>query len=312
MIESFLLDIDPIEVSDNFQEKYLIFHIEGGLGKHIAATALLKDLSIKYNERKIILVVGYPEIFLNNPYIYRVYTHGITPYFYQDYIEGKDTIIFRHEPYFESSHVYKKKHLIENWCHLLDINYNHQTPEIQVNYVQRKNTLMWGRDKPVMVIQTNGGPLSTTNSYSWTRDMPYELAVSLSEIYSKDYHIIQVCHPNSLKIPNVEVVDYVLSNFELSALIVNSSKRILIDSSLQHIAAAFNLPSIVLWIGTSPQVFGYNLHSNLLSRNPTNKPKLIDSYLFDYSFEGKQHECPYTNVEEMFHIEDIIEAINKI
>ena len=46
MIESFLLDIDPIEVSDNFQEKYLIFHIEGGLGKHIAATALLKDLSI--------------------------------------------------------------------------------------------------------------------------------------------------------------------------------------------------------------------------------------------------------------------------
>lgn len=311
MIKSFPLDIDPIEMSDNSQEKYLIFHIEGGLGKHIAATALLKDLATKYNERKIILVVGYPEIFLNNPHIYRVYTHGVTPYFYQDYIEGKDTIIFRHEPYFESSHVYKEKHLIENWCHLLNLKYTKQTPQIYVNYVQKKNTLMWERDKPIMVIQTNGGPLSTTNSYSWTRDMPYELALSLFEIYSKDYHIIQVCHPNSLKIPNAEVVDYALSNFQLSALIVNSSKRVLIDSSLQHIAAAFNLPSVVLWVGTSPQVFGYDLHTNLLSRNPTNKPKLIDSYLFDYSFEGRQYECPYTAAEEMFHLENIIEAIHK-
>ena len=43
---------------------------------------------------------------------------------------------------------------------------------------------------------------------------------------------------------------------ELFALLVESKKRILIESCLQHAAAAFKLPSTVLWIGTSPIVFG--------------------------------------------------------
>jgi hypothetical protein len=170
---------------------------------------------------------------------------------------------------------------------------------------------MWERDKPIMVIQTNGGPLSTTNSYSWTRDMPSELALSLFEIYSKDYHIIQVCHPNSLKIPNAEVVDYALSNFQLSALIVNSSKRVLIDSSLQHAAAAMDLKSTVLWVGTSPTNFGYKTHSNVVANPPKGNVKMIDSYLFDYSFDGTVHECPYSDVNEMFNINDIFNSIDR-
>ena len=310
MVEKEKINIIPKNIIPDKKDKYLVFHIQGGLGKHIAATSLLKDLSIKYSDRKIILVVGYPEIFLNNPYVYRVYVHNSTPYFYNDYIKDKDTIVFMHEPYYQSGHILKQKHLIENWCDLLDIKYTRQTPEIYVNYSQRKFTNMWVRPKPIMVIQTNGGPLDAPNAYSWTRDIPYEVSLDLVNNFSQLYHIIQVCTPNSEKLPNVEVVDYKLTNLELIALLINSEKRVLIDSALQHAAAAFNLPSTILWVGTSPKVFGYNMHANIEAKLPTEHSKLIDSYLFDYSFEGKHYECPFIIGTDIFDKGKVYRSLN--
>ena len=75
------------------KEKYLVWHIQGGLGKNIAGTALIRDLKEFYSDRKLIMVVSYPEVFLNNPNIDRVYQIGQAPYFYQDYIEEKDTLM---------------------------------------------------------------------------------------------------------------------------------------------------------------------------------------------------------------------------
>ena len=96
----------PIKNTNSVQqEKYVVWHIEGGLGKNIAATALVEDVAKKYSDRKLVMVVSYPEIFLNNPFIYRVYRVGMTSYFYEDYIHNKDVIVFRHEPYFESDHI---------------------------------------------------------------------------------------------------------------------------------------------------------------------------------------------------------------
>ena len=59
--------------------EYLVWHVEGGLGKNIAATSLLSSLKQKYPDRKIIMVVSYPEIFLNFPEVDRVYQAGNTP-----------------------------------------------------------------------------------------------------------------------------------------------------------------------------------------------------------------------------------------
>ena len=43
-------------------EKYLVFHVEGGLGKNVASTAVVTHLKKKYNDRKIIVVCSYPEV----------------------------------------------------------------------------------------------------------------------------------------------------------------------------------------------------------------------------------------------------------
>jgi len=291
-------------------EKYIIWHIQGGLGKNIAATALCNDLKQQYKDRKLIMVVSYPEAFLSNPVVDRVYALGQSPYFYQDYIEGKDIVLFRHEPYNQTAHVTKKQHLIHNWCDLLGIEYKNQQPVLFPNYPQRMTIGIWQRPKPVMVIQTGGGPMQGQKfSYSWTRDMPIEVAQEIINKYSQQYHIIQVTRPDGYQLQGVERIDGVLSNMELFSLLVTSQKRVLIDSCLQHAAAALKLQSTVLWVGTSPTVFGYSSHKNIIAKLPKKANQLIGSYLFDYQFENNMHECPYMDVKDMFNIEEIFKNI---
>ena len=298
-----------LEDSSKDNNKYIVWHIEGGLGKNIAATSLVEDVKNQYPDRKLVMIVSYPEIFLNNPNAYRVYRVGMTSYFYDDYIKDKDTIVFRHEPYFQSDHIMRKKHLIHNWCDLLGISYKEQLPILYPNFVQKMIQNNWIRNKPILVIQTAGGMYNNEFSYCWTRDMPFEIALSIAQHFSNTHHIIQITRPNTNLIPGVEHVTQTLSNFELCSILAVSDKRLLIDSCLQHASAAMRLPSTVLWIGTSYVNFGYKMHNNIVANNHSESIKLIDSYLFDYSFDGILHECPYNNVEEMFDINQIIKTL---
>jgi hypothetical protein len=291
-------------------EKYIVWHIQGGLGKNIAATSLLTSLKEKYEDRKIVVVASYPEVFLNHSSVYRVYKLGNTQYFYDDYIKDKDTIIFRQEPYYQTNHILKKSHLIENWCDLLGIEYTNQTPSISLNLPQKRSITKWQREKPILVIQTNGGPLNSAQAYSWTRDIPFDISQSLVKGFEKTHHIIQICKPSSRQLTGVEVVNGELSANDLFSILLASDKRILIDSCLQHAAAALNLKSNVIWVGTSPNNFGYDIHNNITPNLPTDTVKLIDSYLFDYSFEGPNHECPYMSIDEMFDINKLISLVN--
>jgi len=295
------------------KEKYLVWHIEGGLGKNIASTALLSSIKEKYPDRKVIMTVSHPEVFVNNSDIYRVYSLGNIPYFYQDYIEDKDVLVFRQEGYFQTGHITKEKHLINNWCDILGLEYKKQTPVINFNLVQKRMVNLWRKDKPILLIQSNGGPMEDSKVYSWTRDVPPMFIRRIVERYKDEYYIVQVCRNKEEVINGVDEAYYQpMSNFELFTLLSATNKRVLIDSCLQHAAAALNLPSTVLWVGTSPKVFGYESHSNVVANQPKNKPKLVNSYLFDYSFNGEVMECPYDDVTEIFNLEDIFESIDKI
>jgi hypothetical protein len=293
-------------------KQYSLFHIEGGLGKHIAATAVARAIKSNHPNRELIVVCAYPEIFLNLPFVSRVYRIGMTPYFYDDFINGKDTIIFKQEPYFTTDHIHKNLPLIETWCKVHELKYSGEKPELIFNIRQQQiGFRRWKRDRPVMVIQTNGGPMKDQPfPYSWTRDMPWPIANQIVQAFASQYHIIQICRQADQGISGAEVITENLSNMELMALLLQSQKRVLIDSCLQHAAAAVNLPSTVLWIGTSPKIFGYDLHTNISAKLPENV-KLPDSYLFDYNFNGMVHECPLLDLN-IFDESEVLNSINTI
>ena len=301
---------------NNMENKFLVWHIEGGLGKNIAATALIPAIAKKYRSRRLVIVASYPEVFLNHPDVYRVYRVGLTSYFYDDYILGKDTVVFRQEPYFQSGHIMRKKHLVENWADIVNVSYDKQQPQLFMNMIQSQIAGIWNREKQILLLQTGGVQYQGQSlNYTWTRDMPIDLANHVANKYQNDYHIIQLTREGGYIIPNVEVVNYQLTNMELMGLVGMSTKRVLIDSSAQHAAAGFGLPSVVFWIGTAPENFGYNIHTNIKTLPPVGNTKMVDSYLFDYSFDGVPHECPYQTVDEMFNLTDIdktlVEYFNK-
>jgi hypothetical protein len=95
-------------------------------------------------------------------------------------------------------------------------------------------------------------------------------------------------------------------------LLAVSQKRLLIDSCLQHAAAALDLPSTVLWVATHPEVFGYDMHTNLKPALPMQdlNTNYIDSLFFDYDFNGPEHEYPFESAD-IFNIQEVYDSLTK-
>jgi len=302
-------------------EKYVIVHIEGGLGKHIAATAVIEGIRKKHTDRKIILVCAYPQVFLYNPDIYRVYTLGVTPYFYDDYIDGKDVIIYKQEPYNHTAHIKQEQSLIKSWFEVFGLNYDGEMPMLYSNYRMLEMAIeKWRRDRPILVLHTNGGPYNNNqpNAYnpanikSWSRDIPTPTAEAIIKHYSQTHHIFQICKTKENVLNGTEAIIDPAYNLELFSLLRFSDKRILIDSSLQHAAAALRIPSTVLWNGTNPIVFGYSMHKNILP----NKQKMqgfknINAYLYDFELWGDPIQCPW-DTNDIYDVGEIIKETDSI
>jgi hypothetical protein len=295
-------------------KKYSVFQIQGGLGKHIAATAVAQAIKNNHPDRELVVVCAWPELWANLPFVYRVYPLGQTQYFYEEFVEDKDSLIFAQEPYYTTTHVNKTHPLVESWCKTLGLEYNGEKPTLKINPEQRKAIKNFYEPKfegkPFLLIHTNGGLYNNERPYSWARDMPFDVACKVADHFSDTHFIMQVTRQNSEKIPDVFVRSEPLTNTELVGLLELTDKRLLIDSSLQHAAAAFELPSTVLWNATSSVIFGHKLHNNIQAKQ---KPKrsLPGSYLFDYQFDGNENEFPYEEEDlgDLFNVDEIIKSL---
>ncbi len=296
------------------KDNYVIFNPEGGLGKIIASTAVIKYIQKEYPEHKIVIITPWPEVYLNNPRIHRVFRSGNTPYFYKDYLRDRESVVLKGEPYFNTSHLYSKQHLIKSWCELFNLPFDGDvTPELYFTLNEKEiYTDLTKRDKPTLVMQTNGGLYNSNKSYSWTRDMPYKQAQILADELHKQYHILHVGNKNCKKLNNVEMYNEIPNKRSLIGILINSSKRLLIDSCLQHAAAAFDLKSTVCWVSTDPKVFGYKMHNNIKSVLPFNDVDAngIDSLFFDYDFNGPEHEYPF-DTDDVFNLQEVYDSIIK-
>lgn len=297
-------------------KKYCIFQVNGGLGKHIAATAVAQVIKRTYPDRELVCVVAWPELWASLPFVHRVFPIGNTQYFYEEYIEGKDSLIFANEPYFTTTHVNKTHRLVESWCKMYGLDYQNEQPVLRINPEQRKALknfyLPRFEGKPMLLLQTNGGLFSNERPFCWSRDMPIEVAQKVAQHFSKSHFVMQITRPSSPRLENVFVRHEQLSNTELVGIVELSSKRLLIDSSLQHAAAAFNLPSTVLWNATSSVIFGHSLHDNIQAKEKPQKA-LPGSYLFDYQFDANENEFPYEedDLKDLYNIDQIIASLEK-
>jgi len=294
--------------------EYTVFNIEGGIGKHILSTAVVAAYKNNNPTKKVVVVCAWPEVFLHNKDVHRVYRLGNVPYFYEDYINGKDTDVFAQEPYRQTSHISKKKQLIETWCDMIGTKYNGELPKLAMN-LREKNYIdpelaAIQKTKPILLFQPFGGPGKDhqADNYSWVRDIHPDVAQHMVNQLKEHYQILHVCYDFHTHLTDVIRYEKVVPKKNLFNLLRFADRCLFVDSSFQHAAAALNKPSTVVWIGTQPQSFGYEMHDNFTP--PVEFPNgTIDSYLHDYNFTGAIHECPYDDVAQMFDVDGIINSL---
>lgn len=292
-------------------DNFIVFHIEGGIGKNIVATAVLKSIKANYSGRKIIVITNYPEVFVNNPNVYRIYKFGAIPYFYEDFIKNKNTIILRSEPYFSEDLLYCRKSLAEIWCSVFNIPCIDTEPEIFLTEREMMYASMsLKKDGPILIIQSYGG--STENQkhlYSWARDLPPNFAQNLVNSVYKNF--AKVLHFSRQDQPSLENTIKITDNFRnLFCYIALSDKILGIDSFVQHAAAALKKKATVAWIANSPKVFGHNIHKNIIAKGTESFRHKIDAYLQEYDWIGNRfYECPYDNLNDIFDKNEFIKSI---
>jgi hypothetical protein len=285
----------------------IIFQINGGIGKCIASTAVCASIKQKYPTSKLIVVSGYPEVYLNNPNVDRTYAFGGQQYFYKEYIENQEILVLAHDPYLETKNIKCEEHLIETWCNMFNLPIVKKKGELfltkrEVDFFANK----YNSDKPILLLQTNGGGQSELK-YSWARDIPSYVVLEIIKTYSQAYNIVHIRRDDQIKYDGTIGVQ---DNFRgLLVLIAMSEKRLLMDSFAQHAAAALDKPSSVLWIANSPIVFGYDMHTNIIANKETNNIQLRSSYLNKYNISGDLQEFPYNDEREMFNLDEIIESL---
>lgn len=287
---------------------YSIFHIEGGIGKNILATSVISSLKTNDPDRNIIVVTAWPQVWFNNPNVSQIYPIGQTANFYKNFIKEKDVKIFRIDPYHTEDYILKKRHLIDIWCDLVNTKNNGISPKLYFSALELeniKNKILMGVNKPIMLMQTNGGG-PNSRPYSWYRDIPVQNAQDVVEYFKNDYHIYHIGYDNQISIEGTKKLK--LETREILASVIFCRKRLLIDSFAQHAAVALGQKSVVCWIGNDPKILGYNFHTNIKPNINPIYDTLHSSYLEDSDIGGNPIQFPY----DRLRIFDSNEIINNL
>ncbi len=288
----------------------VIFQIDGGLGKSIMATAMVKVIRKRYKNSHIIVVTAYPDVFLNNPHINECFRIEEMGGAYLKYVKDQDCKIFTEDPYRNTSFLTDKEHLFKTWCRIYGLNYNNEQPQLyltqpEVDYFKP----FYQVEKPILAIQPNGGPQGQGFQYSWTRDIPQPTMNEIIKHYKEDYTIVHIKREDQQQYPDTL---HALDGFRSIAILLQlSSKRLLIDSFSQHLAAAMDKKSTVCWVTTKPKIFGYKLHDNITATPFTKEPQLERSVYQPFNLAQDISSIPYNDLNEIFNVNAIIESINK-
>jgi len=286
----------------------VICQVDGGLGKSIMFTAVLKAIRKQYKKSNIIVVTGYPDVFISNPNVNKVLGFDQLIGIYSKEVMNKDAKVFVSDPYHRSDFITESAHLIKIWCESFGVEYNGEMPELFLLKAEKEYFEPFYRlDKPILAIQPNGDAINQPLKYSWTRDIPVPIVEQIIEHFKNEYAILHIKREDQIMYPNtLQALDTFRS---IAILLSMSKKRLLIDSSAMHISTALNLPSTVAWVGTNPNVFGYEMHKNILANKPTRESNFQHPHYQKHLLYQDISTIPYNDLNEVFDASSLIKAL---
>ena len=289
----------------------LLLYIQGGLGKVIMSTAVIRNYKEKYPEHEVITVSGYPEVFFNNPYVSKALSFA-HPYLWRDYISDPKVKVFAGEPYHTTEWIKNRKdrHLIGIWTRLLDpeLKVKHNYPDLyfsgpELEELQR----MIVTEKPLAVVQSTGG--ADPSASDWTRNPPKAELEKYLEKYLESHFVVHLAVPETPPLQNVHQRLEVLSKRQALCLVYHVPKFIGIDSFGLHVRAAQKERSdtdIFLPLKDSVVRVSYDIVNNITPCETVQRlieeAPLFHSTLFKNPIQSPAETCPVPVGQDWFEV----------
>lgn len=253
---------------------YVVIIQDGGMGDCICATPMLESARKKYKDKKIIFSTFYPEIFLNNPNIDKLYCSRSPDDLYETWIKPiKDfRYIIKRDMY--NLPIYKlfPGKLSQAFCYFYDIPYPGDTVKVYITKEEDEESLRFLKSfpKPVILIQPYGGRMNfgereiLTDNKNWFKESWEELVKELN----KSFDTVQV---GGLKEEPIKgITTYLMGQTNVRqtiALVKNSLTFITVDSFLNHVGPAVGKSGVILFGRSNPYIYGHDTNKNIWIEN---------------------------------------------
>lgn len=311
----------------------IVVNVNGGLGKNIAATAVLKQIKKVHPSSVVHLCASYPDVFRGLSFVDRSYPQGPLPYFSQDH---SDFDFLSQEPYHRVAFREGREHIVEAWCRSFGveppkdfagvIKLNEQEHQAAMQLVRTVD-----RSKPWVAFQPFGGvsfhnPAAAGDPLApkQVRDIPVPVAQEIvRKLTEKGCVVFQFSLPTEAKLEGV--INFDLGKNEkgepnimhprvMFAILNLCQYFIGIDSSCQHAWAALGKPagkSVVLWGATKSENFSYPCHKNLsLAKCPTPACGRPNNAFPDIVDGGNVWSCPNERACMGFDPGEVVAVLN--
>lgn len=271
--------------------KKCVVTVEGGLGKNVMFTAVLKELSKKYE--KIYVLSPYFDVFKACPYVTDAFPMGQVAMLYQQLCLDDDCDVLWKEPYTNQKFIKKQVHLFDAWAEELGINLSKKAMDmvpcierydelpnvpLQVNELLRQLNgqkfilvQFCGGQSPLTPQFDDKGHPTPYNDHNEGLKRNYYKGQELIDLLHREYPQHRILHfalPNE---PNYNGADKVQAPYLVfHELCKHADKVVCTDSSLQHLATGVCKDVTVIWGETRPEHFGYSCNKNICAKNVMN------------------------------------------
>ena len=272
--------------------KKCLINVEGGLGKNIMLTSILKELKEKGGYDEVYVISPYHDVFKVCSAVTDAFQPGLGT-LYQELVLDPDCDVLWKEPYSNQKFIKKECHLFDAWA-----------AEFGITLADKADTYIPCLDKVVeeypalrqiadekmnewnhnfCLVQFTGGQSPLTPQVDQNGNpVPYMNAQeAIKRNYAKGEQVVQLLKE---KWPDTAVVHFGLPNepsvngaikievpYLTYRLLAAEAKEIIcIDSSLQHLATGVNDNVTVIWGETRPEHFGYACNRNVAAKHVLN------------------------------------------
>ena len=307
------------------EQRDFVIHLNGGIGKAIMATSMIKWVSENYPNKKITVISPWPEIFEYNTRVWRNLPMHQS-YIFEDYIKGKDYRLG--EPY--QCHEYYNE---DERTHLMNLypkaygfgKYNDDpTPEVFLNAGELKDSeILKMQGPPIFTIQFTGGLLQGRQQKTPSeqvdtsqRDMTHPMGQMVANILlKKGFRVIQVAQQQEHGLQGVLRFNLPFRRF--IAMCPSIAGHIGIDSSMMHACNVFKTPQLIFFGQTHPDNLGYKYDGCFNKIKPEGgyyrpRPGLPDNGgLYPYRHPNEKEAMNWEQDEVTTAVEEFLEWVIK-